>query len=498
MDAPNALVADRYRFVRLVGRGGMGAVWEGWDERLRRRVALKVLHTEHRLPAAEAEELAERAMREARVVARLQDRHAVAIYDVVEYEGQPCLVMEFVPSQTLAEILSELGTLHEHEAATLGGQVASALATAHAAGIVHRDVKPANILVADDGTARISDFGIAHAFGEATLTSAGMLTGTPAYLAPEVARGEDSSPASDVFSLGATLYAALEGRPPFGEQPNAIGVLHRVAAGQVDPPQHAGALTPLLTRMLDTDPRQRPPMAEVADELLRVPTAAWPPADEPVTAPLPVDREPTPPPTVVAEPAPRRRRGLLTVVALLVVAALAAALLLLLRPGADTPTAQPPPELSPSSATPTPTPTSSPTPTTATSSEAPSTTAPPSPAPTSSPSAPPTATPEQRLAAAITNYYGRLPGDRDGAWPLMTVDYQTRVAGGRASYDRFWSGFSAVTATEVTGSPPGTATALITYTTTAGRVIRERTTFGLVDEGGVVKISSSTVTSRSG
>ena len=133
-------------------------------------------------------------------------------------------------------------TLLEHEAATLGAQVASALAAAHAAGIIHRDVKPANILIDNDGTARISDFGIAHAFGETTLTSAGMLTGTPAYLAPEVARGEDSSYASDVFSLGSTLYAALEGRPPFGNEPHRAVASGRVR--QITPPEHAGALTP--------------------------------------------------------------------------------------------------------------------------------------------------------------------------------------------------------------------------------------------------------------
>ena len=516
MDAPNGLVADRYRLVRLVGRGGMGAVWEGWDERLRRPVALKMLHTQHRLPAAEAEELAERAMREARVVARLQHRHAVAIYDVAEYEGQPCLVMEFVPSQTLAEVLGELGTLHEHEAATLGGQVASALAVAHAAGVVHRDVKPANILVADDGAARISDFGIAHAFGEATLTSAGMLTGTPAYLAPEVARGEDSSPASDVFSLGATLYAALEGQPPFGEQPNAIGMLHRVAGGQVEPPQHARALAPLLMRMLATDPRQRPTMAEVADELHRFATADLPAVEHPaVEHPVgaPVDR---PPATAVATPTRRRRRALLALVALFVVAALVVAGLVLLRPapGGDpttpaeaqggatatatrseaTGTATSSATSAPTTASPT---TVAPTPAPAATSAAPPPVVPP-PTPDGGTTVPVTGTPTPaQLAGALSRYYSLVPGQLDQAWPLMTADYQTRVAGGRQAYQRFWDGYSKVTATEVVGSSPSTVTALITYTTKSGSVIRERTTFSLVPEGGVLKIAASTVTSRS-
>jgi serine/threonine protein kinase len=530
VETQNGLVADRYRLVRLVGRGGMGAVWEGWDDRLQRAVALKVLHAQQRLPPAVATELAERAMREARLVARLQHRYAVPIYDVTEFEGQPCLVMQFVPSQTLADVLGELNTLDEHEAATLGAQVASALAAAHAAGIVHRDVKPANILVADDGTARISDFGIAHAFGETTLTSTGMLTGTPAYLAPEVARGEESSYASDVFSLGSTLYATLEGRPPFGDQPNAIGLLHRVASGAFDPPRQSGALTPLLTRMMSVDPRDRPTMAQVADDLdrFRVADRMPPPGSG---APRPAGVRSTDE-LVLAKPGEeatsplRRRRTLLAAVVLLVALALVAAVVTLLRPGSSDPATAPPPSKSPtSSASPTPSDSSaatspdprltaeapapapapspsalSPTPPGA----APSTTAAPPPAPSVPPSARPTAGPvsrpptPQQLAAAISGYYALVPRQLDQAWPLMTADYQTRVAGGRAAYGRFWAGFSAVSATEVTGSPPGTATALITYTTTGGQVIRERTTFGLVDEGGVLKIASSTVTSRSG
>jgi eukaryotic-like serine/threonine-protein kinase len=526
VEAPNGLVGDRYRFVRLVGRGGMGAVWEGWDERLRRSVALKVFHAHDQLPPAEAEHLTERAMREARVVARLQHRHAISIYDVVEYEGRPCLVMEFVPSQTLAEILGELKTLHEDEAATVGAQIASALAAAHAAGIVHRDVKPGNILVDDDGTARISDFGIAHAFGETTLTSAGMLTGTPAYLAPEVARGEESSYASDVFSLGSTLYAALEGRPPFGDQSNPIGLLHRVASGQITPPEHAGALTPLLTEMLASDPRDRPTMAHVADDLYRFQAAERMPVAEPaVTAPAGgggADK------LVLGTPgAPdgsrSRRRRTLAAAALLVAVALAIAVVVLLRPGTNDPAAGPQPSSSSTSAASTDDPAAASTAAAAPTSGAPITEeASPSPtAPTAStpsaaspapsattPPRPPSALPTpvavsrpptgQQLAAAISNYYSLVPRNLDQAWPLMTADYQTRHAGGRAAYERFWGGFSAVTATQVAGSSPSTATALLTYTRLDGSVIRERTTFGLVDEGGVLKIASSTVMSSSG
>jgi serine/threonine protein kinase len=153
------------------------------------------------------------------------------------------------------------------EAARIGSEVASALAAAHAAGIVHRDVKPGNVLIAEDGTAKITDFGISRAFGDTTLTSTGMVTGTPAYLAPEVARGDDSGFASDVFSLGATLYAAIEGVPPFGTDQNPMAVLHRVASGQVNPPRRSGPLTPLLLRMLAADPAARPPMIDVAHTL---------------------------------------------------------------------------------------------------------------------------------------------------------------------------------------------------------------------------------------
>ncbi len=505
MEASNGLVAGRYRLVRLIGRGGMGAVWEGWDERLTRSVALKVLHVQQ-APGSEPPELAaRRAMREAQLAARLEHRHAVSVYDVVEHEGRPVVVMELVPSQPLSEILGELTTLHEQEAATLGAQVASALAAAHAVGIVHRDVKPENILVANDGTARISDFGIAHAVGDSSLTSTGMLTGTPAYLAPEVARGGESGYASDVFSLGSTLYATLEGAPPFGKEPNPIGLLHRVASGQMDPPRHAGSLTPLLTRMLSPDVVARPTMAEVAEQLDRLASSPTAPLlagddDGPPTADL--DDAPAAPARAPARALePRRRRRVLAVVALLVVAALAVAGFVLLRPSAD-PVAAAPAQPGPAATTAA-SATSAPTTVAATPPPAP----PAAPITTSSPATPAasaTASPTvsgapraDQLAGAISRYYGLIPGNLDEAYSLMTTDYQTKVAGGRQAYQRFWSGFTKVTATEVSGSPPSSVTATISYTAKDGTVTRERTTFGLVDEGGVLKIGRSTVTSRS-
>lgn len=267
MSGEQVLIAGRYRLERRVGTGGMGVVWEGWDERLRRKVAVKQLHSQPGLGDAEAELTKLRAMREARITARLDHPHAVPVFDVVEHEGQPCLIMQFLPSTPLSGVLRERGVLSVRETARIGAQVASALAAAHHAGIVHRDVKPGNVLIAEDGTARISDFGISHALGDSTLTATGMVHGTPAYLAPEVALGGESSFASDVFGLGATLYAALEGAPPFGSDSNSIALLHRVAAGRFTPPARGGALTPLLLEMLARTPSARPTMTEAARRL---------------------------------------------------------------------------------------------------------------------------------------------------------------------------------------------------------------------------------------
>ncbi|MFE9744922.1 serine/threonine-protein kinase [Saccharothrix saharensis] len=259
-------VGGRYALVERIGSGAMGVVWRARDELLDREVAVKQL----RWPdlAADAAEVARaRAMREARNAARLQHPDAISVFDVVVEDDRPWLVMEYLPAHSLAGLLAERGGLGPDEAARIGGRVASALAAAHAAGIVHRDVKPSNVLIGHDGRVKLTDFGISRAAGDGTLTDSGMITGTPAYLAPEVARGEQPSPASDVFSLGATLYAATEGQSPHGVSDNSFGLLYRAAAGRIEPPRRSGALTGVLMRLLASDPAERPTAAEAVELL---------------------------------------------------------------------------------------------------------------------------------------------------------------------------------------------------------------------------------------
>ncbi|HEY0509067.1 MAG TPA: serine/threonine-protein kinase, partial [Blastococcus sp.] len=246
MTTPGRLVAGRYRLQSRIGGGGMGTVWLARDERLRREVAIKQVLTAPGVSAEEADQQRQRALREGRIAARLSHPHAISVYDVALESDQPWLVMEYLPSRSLAAVLSEDGVLRVDLTAQIGAQVADALAATHAAGIVHRDVKPANILIGEggrvEGLVKITDFGISHASGDVTLTQTGQITGTPAYLAPEVAQGRAMTEASDVFSLGATLYTCVEGQPPFGVEDNALAMLHRVAGGNIVPPRRAGSL----------------------------------------------------------------------------------------------------------------------------------------------------------------------------------------------------------------------------------------------------------------
>ena len=320
MSDRDALVASRYRLVERIATGGMGVVWRGWDERLRRVVAIKELLVHPGLGEAAAEQAAHRAMREARITARLQHPHAIPVYDVVEHDGRPCLIMEYVPSRSLQNVLTERTTLGVDEVATIGSQIAAALSAAHRAGIVHRDVKPGNMLLAEDGTAKLTDFGISRAFGDVTVTTTGMVTGTPAYLAPEVASGTPAGFPADVFSLGSTLYTALEGHPPFGTQGNPIAILHRVASGHVIPPRRCGRLTPVINDMLQHNPASRPTMRQVEQALSIAAAGGVAPAashllvspsqqTQQLTLSANPPAKPMPPPATPPGIAHRRRRG---------------------------------------------------------------------------------------------------------------------------------------------------------------------------------------------
>jgi len=508
------LIAGRYRLVDRIAVGGMGVVWEGRDELLDRRVAVKQVLIQPGLSEADALLARHRVIREARITARLHHPHAVTIYDVVDDGDYPCLIMQFVPSSSLTGLLRERGTLPPAQVGRIGADLAAALDAAHEVGIVHRDVKPGNVLITDDGSAKLTDFGISHAVGDVTLTSTGMVSGTPAYLAPEVARGGTSGFAADVFSLGATMYAALEGTPPFGLDPNPMAVLHRVASGQMIPPQRSGPLTPLLLRMMAPAPADRPTMSEVS-RTLTLPSAdargpaSSPPGESVAARTLPVSRSGLPAaeprtaeprarekPMVAPRPRPsppgksRRRRlptgAVLAVVGVVLAAALAAGFFLVNRGDGGqgvvaATSAQDQADVTGSQTLESPTPStdSDQTQATDTGSAAAETAA--------------------ELAAAVTGYYALMPANTDAGWVLLTPSFQSGIAQDRAYYNSFWGGVQRVVATDVTGTPPDGVEATITYYFTDGRVSVERTEFRLVRDGGVLKIDSSSVlSSRAG
>src|ERR1700729_278590 len=234
------LIAGRYRLQGPLGRGAMGIVWRGRDELLARDVAVKEGQiTSHAAPA-DAESVYQRTLREARTAARLKLPGVVAVYDVVEEGGSPWIVMELVNARSLDRVISEDGPLPPLEAAELGASLIGALATAHAAGVLHRDVKPSNVLVTDDGKAVLTDFGIATFTEDPSRTLVGMVVGTPGFTAPERVRGDGATPASDLWSLGATLYAAVEGRGPFDNRGNSIAILAAIANEEPPRPRSAG------------------------------------------------------------------------------------------------------------------------------------------------------------------------------------------------------------------------------------------------------------------
>ncbi|WSQ10299.1 protein kinase [Streptomyces sp. NBC_01231] len=260
-------IAGRYLLREPIGRGGMGVVWLAWDERLERQVAVKCARLDD-------DRAARRLMGEARNAGRLHHPNIVGVFDFVD-EGATCwIIMEYVPSRSLAQILVESGPLTPEDAGSIGCQIAAALAKSHHEGVVHGDVTPENILVTDEGVARLTDFGISRAlWSDVTHSTTGSVRGKPRYLAPELAKGLPAGEKSDVFSLGASLFMAVEGRSPYGEAEHLMAYLARAVEGHIEPAHRTGPLEGPLTALLEVEPRRRPDAAR-AQELL---TRAAPP-----------------------------------------------------------------------------------------------------------------------------------------------------------------------------------------------------------------------------
>ncbi|MFC7715540.1 serine/threonine-protein kinase [Nonomuraea recticatena] len=255
------MIAHRYRLATELGRGGMGVVWEGHDTLLNRPIAVKEVLLPPELSALDRESHLVRTAREARTAAQLNHPSVVAIYDVVEEDGRPWIIMELVRAPSLEEVVATHGALPVREAADVGRQVLSALKAAHEVGILHRDVKPSNVLLCDDGRAVLTDFGIATAEGDSSLTRTGMVTGSPAFLAPERVRALDFGPPSDLWSLGATLYAALIGRSPF-ERGDPMATLSALMREEPDYRRIPPALHPVLKGLLKKEPDERLTVAQ--------------------------------------------------------------------------------------------------------------------------------------------------------------------------------------------------------------------------------------------
>ena len=298
-DTTPELIGGRYERLRPIGRGGMGTVWLARDTVLGRQVALKQIGD---FPG-ESEGETRRAMREARAAAALNHPNVVAVYDVTEHAGTPWLVMEYVAGPTLSSAIRERGPMTPKGAADLGAQLAGALAAAHRAGIVHRDVKPANVLIGG-GRPKLGDFGIARAGTDDQLTQTGLVTGTPSYMAPEVAVGNDHGEAADVWALGATIYFAVEGQDAHAGQGNALATLRHIATRPPRRPQRAGPLESVLADLLAHDPARRGTMAQ-AHRRLEVIAAGGADTARPTRAtagPGPAQAQPMHPPRSFAPP----------------------------------------------------------------------------------------------------------------------------------------------------------------------------------------------------
>ncbi|RLU84001.1 serine/threonine protein kinase [Streptomyces griseocarneus] len=250
------LLAGRYRLGDVLGRGGMGTVWRATDETLGRVVAVKELRFPANIDEDEKRRLITRTLREAKAIARIRSAGAVTVYDVVHEDDRPWIVMELIEGRSLADVIREDGPLRWRRAAEVGLAVLDVLGAAHRQGILHRDVKPSNVLIADEGRVVLTDFGIAQVEGDPSVTSTGMLVGAPSYISPERARGQKPGPPADLWSLGGLLYAAVEGAPPY-DKGSAIATLTAVMTEPLGPPKNAGPLAEVMYGLLAKDPEKR-------------------------------------------------------------------------------------------------------------------------------------------------------------------------------------------------------------------------------------------------
>ncbi|MGW3422822.1 serine/threonine-protein kinase [Streptomyces phaeochromogenes] len=255
-DESDRLLAGRYRLGGVLGRGGMGTVWRAKDETLGRTVAVKELRLPARIDEDEKRRLITRTFREAKAIARIRNNGAVTVYDVIDEDNRPWIVMELVEGKSLAEVIREDGLLTPKRAAEVGLAILDVLRSAHREGILHRDVKPSNVLIAEDGRVVLTDFGIAQVEGDPSITSTGMLVGAPSYISPERARGHKPGPAADLWSLGGLLYASVEGVPPY-DKGSAIATLTAVMTEPMEQPKNAGPLEKVIYGLLVKDPEQR-------------------------------------------------------------------------------------------------------------------------------------------------------------------------------------------------------------------------------------------------
>ncbi|TYB62683.1 protein kinase [Nonomuraea sp. PA05] len=273
------LLAERYELITPLGRGTMGTVWRARDRALGREVAVKEIRQDSGLTEEQRTELRERMVREGRIASRINHPSVASIHDVLIQDNSPWIIMELIEARSLEQVIEEEGPLPPRLVAEIGVDLLGALRAAHVQGITHRDVKPGNVLITESGRVVLTDFGIAKAEGDSRLTKTGMVIGSPGYTAPERARGEYTGPESDLWSLGATLYFAVEGRPAY-ERSTIAETLAALLTENADPPTQAGQLRPVLNGLLNKDYRQRLSAAK-AETLLRM-VADTPTSEMPV------------------------------------------------------------------------------------------------------------------------------------------------------------------------------------------------------------------------